>query len=143
MARNWLYSDTELDSHHATCLLRSFREHRNHFFLVVSLLTNKHTYCHVHLQCTVNQHFTFQVVRVRVQVLQSCPTLCDPMDCSLPGSSWDSPGKSIGVGCHALLQRIFLTRIQPASPTSQVDSLPLSHQGSPLCCGCHLFCNSM
>ena len=37
--------------------------------------------------------------------LQSCLTLCDPMDCSLPGSSvhGDSPGKNTGVGCHALL----------------------------------------
>ena len=28
--------------------------------------------------------------------LQSCPTLCDPVDCSLPGSSvhGDSPGKN-------------------------------------------------
>ena len=34
-------------------------------------------------------------------VAQSCPTLCDPMDCSLPGSSAhvDSPGKNNGVGC--------------------------------------------
>ena len=32
-----------------------------------------------------------------------------PMDCSPPGSSVlsDSPGKDIGVGCHALLQGIF------------------------------------
>ena len=32
-----------------------------------------------------------------------CPTLCDPMDCSLPGSSvrGDSLGKNTGVGCHA------------------------------------------
>ena len=39
--------------------------------------------------------------------LQSCPTLCGPMDCSLPGSSVhaDSPGKEPGVGYHALLQR--------------------------------------
>ena len=39
-------------------------------------------------------------------VTQSCPTLCNPMDCSLPGSSAhvDSPGKSNGVGCHFLLQ---------------------------------------
>ena len=45
-------------------------------------------------------------------VTQSCPTLCDPMDCSLPGSSvhGDSPGKNTGVGCHALLQRIFPTQ---------------------------------
>ena len=25
--------------------------------------------------------------KVKVLVIQSCPTLCDPMDCSLPGSS--------------------------------------------------------
>ena len=37
---------------------------------------------------------------------ESCLTLCDPMDCSPPGSSvhGDSPGKDTGVGCHALLQ---------------------------------------
>ena len=57
-------------------------------------------------------------------VAQSCPTLCDPMDCSLPGSSVlrDSPGKNTGVGCHALLQRIF-PGIIPRSPTLQADSL--------------------
>ena len=40
---------------------------------------------------------------------QWCPTLCDPMDCSPPGSSvhGDSPGKNTGVGCHVLLQGIF------------------------------------
>ena len=45
-------------------------------------------------------------------VTQSCLTLCDPMDCSLPGSSFhgDSPGKNIGVGFHALLQGIFPTQ---------------------------------
>ena len=39
-------------------------------------------------------------------VAQLCPTLCDPMDCSPPGSSvhGDSPGKNTGVVCHALLQ---------------------------------------
>ena len=44
--------------------------------------------------------------------LQSCPTLCDPMDCSPPMlfCPWDSPGKNIGVGCHVLLQGIFLTQ---------------------------------
>ena len=41
------------------------------------------------------------------KLLQSCRTLCDPMDGSPPGGiprPWDSPGKSIGVGCHFLLQ---------------------------------------
>ena len=37
--------------------------------------------------------------------LQSCLTLCDPMDGSPPGSHpWDSPGKNTGVGCHFFLQ---------------------------------------
>ena len=41
-----------------------------------------------------------------VLVAQLCPTLCDPMDYSLVGSSvhGDSSGKNTGVGCHALLQ---------------------------------------
>ena len=45
-------------------------------------------------------------------VTQSCPTLCNPMDCSPPGSSvhGDSPGKNTGMGCHALLQGIFQTQ---------------------------------
>ena len=35
-----------------------------------------------------------------------------PQDCSSPGSSscGDSPGKNTGVGCHSLLQGIFLTQ---------------------------------
>ena len=38
--------------------------------------------------------------------LQSCPTLCNPIDGSSPGSPipGDSPGKNTGVGCHFLLQ---------------------------------------
>ena len=46
----------------------------------------------------------------------SCVQLCDPMDyrpdCSPPGSSVhrDSPRKITGMGCHALLQRIFPTQ---------------------------------
>ena len=38
--------------------------------------------------------------------LQSCPTLCNPIDGSPPGSPcpWDSPGKNTGVGCYFLLQ---------------------------------------
>ena len=70
--------------------------------------------------------------------LWSCPTLCDHMDCSLPGSfvRGDSPGKDTGVGCHALLQGIFL--IQGSNPHLshlvhwQVGSLPLEPLGKPL-----------
>ena len=47
-----------------------------------------------------------------------CLTLCDPTDCSLPVSSvpGDSPGKTIGMGCHALLQGIFPTQGLKPSP---------------------------
>ena len=49
---------------------------------------------------------------VHAKLLQSCLTLCDPMDCSPPGSSVhaDSPGKNTGLGYPALLQGIFPTQ---------------------------------
>ena len=40
---------------------------------------------------------------------QSCPTLCDLMDCS-SSVHGDSPGKNTGVGCHFFLQGIFPTQ---------------------------------
>ena len=62
---------------------------------------------------------------VKVKVAQSCPTLCNPMECSLPGSS-----------VHGILQARILEwvevpftrrssqpRIKPVSPSLQVDSL--------------------
>ena len=51
-------------------------------------------------------------------VAQACPTLYDPMDCSLPGSSvhGDSLGKNTGVACHAFLQGILTQRSNPDLP---------------------------
>ena len=48
-------------------------------------------------------------------VMQSCLTVCDPVDCNPTGSfiHGDSPGKNIEVGCHALLQGIFPTQVSP------------------------------
>ena len=41
---------------------------------------------------------------VAAKSLQSCPTLCDPIDGSPPGfPSLGFSGQSIGVGCHFLL----------------------------------------
>ena len=66
---------------------------------------------------------------------QSCLTLCNPMDCSPPGSS--RPGLlQAGVGCQALLQGIF--PIQGLNPCLlhllhwQVGSLPLMPPEKPL-----------
>ena len=50
--------------------------------------------------------YTYMHAAAAAKFLQSCPTLCDPIDGSPPGSPrpWDSPGKNNGVGCHFLLQ---------------------------------------
>ena len=45
---------------------------------------------------------------------------------------WDSRGKNPAVGCHALLQGLFLTQEQnPSLLHWQADSLSPSHLGSP------------
>ena len=48
-------------------------------------------------------HFLLQCMKVKSEseVAQSCSTLSNPTDCSLPGSSVH--GRSTGVGCHCLL----------------------------------------
>ena len=85
----------------------------------------------------VGCHFLLQCMKVKgeSEVAQSCPTLRDPMDCSLPGSSvhGDSPGKNSGVGCHALLQGIFPTQgSNRGLPHCRRILYCLSHQGSPI-----------
>ena len=67
------------------------------------------------------------------EVAQSCPTLCDPMDCSLPASPsmgfsrqeyWSglpfpSPGDLLDLG------------IEPRSPTLEADALTSEPPGKP------------
>ena len=63
--------------------------------------------------------------------LQSCPTLCDPVDRLL--CPWDAPGKHTGVGCPSLLQDIFSTN------GSNPRLFRLLHwQAGSLTLGCHL-----
>ena len=67
-------------------------------------------------------------------VAQSCPTLCDHMDCSPPGSSvhGDSPGEYTGMGCYALLQGIILTQgFNTCLLHCRWILYQLSHLGSP------------
>ena len=67
------------------------------------------------------------------KLLQSCPTLCNPLDCSLTGSF-----------VHGILQQEYWSGLpcpppgdhpkpgtEPGSPALQADSLPMSHQESP------------
>ena len=64
-------------------------------------------------------------------VTQSCPILCDPMNCNPPGFSvhGDSPSRNIGLDCHALLQGIFPTqRPNPGLPHCRWIIYCLSHK---------------
>ena len=76
-------------------------------------------------------------VCMRAKSLQLHPIFCDPMVCSLTRflCPWDSPGKNTGVGCHALLQGIFLTqglKLHFLCPLHwQAISLPLAPPGKP------------
>ena len=74
---------------------------------------------------------------MHAQSLQSCLTLCDPMECGPPGSSIHGifPSKNTGVGCHFLLQDIFLTQGWNSHLLHwQVGSLPLLHLGGRSSC---------
>ena len=68
-----------------------------------------------------------------VLVAQSCPTLCDPVDCThrllCP---WDSPGKNTGASSYSLFQRIFPTQeLNPGLLNCIWILYHLSHQRSP------------
>ena len=63
----------------------------------------------------------------RVKFALSCPTVCDPMDCS-----WTSPGQNTEVGTFSLLQGIFSTQgSNPGLLHYRRILYHLSHQGSP------------
>ena len=69
-------------------------------------------------------------------VAQLCRTLCNPMEWSPPGSSIHAIylGKNTGVGCHFLLQGIFLTQgSNPGLHLCRQTLYHLSHQGNPKC----------
>ena len=77
-----------------------------HFLRSALLLTSPEKNAHIH--CTA--------ATAAAKSLQSCPTLCDPLDGSHQAPHpWDSPGKNSGVGCHFLLQCMkvkSLSRVQ-------------------------------
>ena len=71
---------------------------------------------------------------MKVLAAQSYSTLCNPMDCSPPGSFvlGDSPGKNTGIRSHSLLQGIFLTQgLNPGLLHCRQILYHLSHQGNP------------
>ena len=67
-------------------------------------------------------------------VTQSCPALCNPMDCSPPGSTVEFSMQEYwsGLPCPSPgeLPDPGIKPMSPASPALQVNSLPLNQQGS-------------
>ena len=68
-------------------------------------------------------------------VAKSCPTLCDPMDCSLPGSSLHGIFQA-RMSSRSSPEDLSNPRLDPCLLHWQADSLPLSHQESPDCVCC-------
>ena len=81
---------------------------------------------------TIDSHNT----EFAAKSLQSCPTLCDPIDGSPPGlpRPWDSPGKNTGVGCHCLLQcmKVKSEREVAQSCLTPSDPMDCSPPGSSI-----------
>ena len=87
----------------------------------------KHPGCHVHRCTTRGSHsitgeWSCSVVSNSLQPHGPITLLCP----------WDFPGKSTGVGCHFLLQRIFSTQgLNLGLPHYRQTLYCLRHQGNP------------
>ena len=79
-----------------------------------------------------NMHVSDESGFSRAKSLQLCPTLCDPVDCSPPGSSvhGDFPGKNTGVGGYSLHLGSSNRGIVRRSPALLAYSLPSEPQGT-------------
>jgi len=93
-----------------------------------------------HISCIVRQVLYHSAteeapeLRKKVsQLAQSCPTLCDPMDCSPPGSSVHGIFQARILEWVAIsFSEIFPTQgLNPGLPHSRQTLYHLSHQGSP------------
>ena len=73
------------------------------------------------------EHLLYVGIYIVVLVVQSCPTLCDPMDCSLPGSS-----------VHEILQARILGWV--AIPFSRGSSPPKDQTQVPGIAGSYCLC---
>ena len=99
----WLIVLTSEYLYQSFCILTNL-----FFLLILSVTPNRLCICQflflVVLSCFM--YFETLLLGTSAKSLQSCPTLCDPIDGSPTGSPhpWDSLGKNTGVGCHFLLQ---------------------------------------
>ena len=88
----------------------------------------------IHTRLLTGKAILVNALLSEVKVAQSCPTLCDPIDCSLPLSC-----------VHGILQARILEWVafpfsrgssnpgtEPKSPTLQADFLPSEPPGKPI-----------
>ena len=83
----------------------------------------------------VSCHFLLQCMKMKseTEVAQSCPTLSDPMDRSLPGSSVHGifQARVLEWVAFPFSRGSFNAGIEPRSPALQVDSLSAEPPGKP------------
>ena len=71
---------------------------------------------------------------MHAKLLQLCLTLCDPMDCSPPGSSclWNCPGKILEWISVPFSRGSSQPRVESGFPALQADFLPSKQLGKPM-----------
>ena len=101
--------------------------------------------CHIHITWSLAEYKPYfrggqgffrwlKDWRLKVFIAQSCLTLCNPMDCSLPGSSVHGifQAKILAWVAIFLLQEIFPTQgLNPGLPHCRQILYPRSSKGSP------------
>ena len=112
-----------------------------HTLLVLCFLEDQQTGCFQGVPVCLISHSTLKCLTLSDTlcklyvglVTQSCSTLYNPINCSLPGSSVH--GILQAEYCHFLLQGIFpnpgIKPFSPVSPALQAHSLPIEPKGSP------------
>ena len=99
---------------------------------------------HLHAQLSLGQrcHRQKSLVSMYAGSLWSCPTLCNPVDCGLPGFSVRERGVSrqeywsilANTGCHTLLSSVQFSSVAQSYPTlcdpmnCSMPGLPVHHQ---------------
>ena len=79
------------------CTSQSFLQRNRTNQMLVYVCIHTHTHTHMYICCCL--------------VTQSCPTLVTAWTVARHAvCPWDFPGRNTGVGCHFLLQGIFLTQ---------------------------------
>ena len=76
-----------------------FTKKKKKIYIYIYIYTHTHTHTHQILVTNIVVVLTSLLRLCNVCVTQSCPILCNPMDCSPPGTSVheDSPDKNTGV----------------------------------------------